>query len=123
MRPILAILILAVATGAFAQEDPDEDKGSALYRALGWGVYVSQAGDLLVTEHRLSQGGVFETNPMMQRRGARAAATIAGPFAVNWASEKARKEGHPNFALWIRIAFIAGNGYLIAHNLRLEASR
>lgn len=91
---------------------------TTLYRALGFGVYLSKVGDLASTEYGIYRGGV-ELNPLMRRREVRVAATALYPFAFNWMSEVVRKDGHPKLALWMRVGFVVMHGYLIQHNLRV----
>ena len=91
---------------------------SRLYRALGFGVFITKAGDFASTEYVLSRGGV-EKNPFMQRRDVRVAVTALLPFALNWSTEAVRKDGHPKIALWMRIGLVVAHGYLIQHNLRV----
>jgi hypothetical protein len=99
------------------EKQVDQVEDSKLYRTLGYLTYVSKAGDFVSTEYGLNNGAV-EANPLMQNRGVRLATTVAMPMLVNWGSNEVKKSGHPNGALWMRIAYVALHGFVIQHNLR-----
>lgn len=105
-----------ILVGTQWEQSPAPPK-SKLYNSLGWGVHISQWGDFLSTEVVLANGG-YEQNPFMQYRGARVAASVAGPTLINWLSNEIHPD-HPKIALLMRVGVIVANGYLIQHNMRV----
>jgi hypothetical protein len=82
----------------------------------------AKLGDTITTEQLLGRGGA-ELNWFMREEGARYAATIAGPIAVELCARKLERHGHKKVALWIRIGAIAAWSFAAANNLRLERGR
>lgn len=113
---LLALVLLSPS--AFAQKKNDED---ALFRALGYGTYVTFGGDAVSTELALANGG-SELNPFQDIRGVRIGSHVAVPVLVNYATAELYHNGHKKTALWVRIATVAAFGYATAHNLR-QATR
>ena len=107
------------------QERPerlDEQNGPGLYRFFGATMLAASAGDLATTEWGLTKPGIYETNPLATNRNARVTAHVLVPTVVWWTTNKMRKSGHYNAALWIRIGVTAAYGYAIMHNLRTAGS-
>jgi len=114
---LLFLLALALSAPLAAEEKREE---SRLFRALGYAMFASKAGDFASTELVLATGG-YETNPLMQNRGTRIAGTIAYPVIANYATAKVYQK-HPKLAIATRIAIVGLYGWAVAHNLR-EAAR
>ena len=92
---------------------------SKLFRVLGWGVHITQWGDLASTEYALSNGSV-ELNPLMKNRWVRVGASAAGPTVFNYATNKLHAD-HPKWAMVARIAFLVSKGWVIHHNWQVAS--
>ena len=98
----------------------EEPKKSGLYKALGFALMGTAASDMWSTEMALrSNPNAREANPFMatntEARIALKASTTALVFV---ASDRLHKTSHERAALWLRIATVAGDGIVTAHNLR-----
>ena len=113
MKRIGFLLLLALVATVSTVSTAESEEPFTLFRALGWTTYGVSAADNISTEIALSKGA-YEGNPFMRNRTVR----IPYPILINYATEKARQKGHEKVALWMRIALIAGYGYVAAHNLR-----
>lgn len=116
----LLLLLPFLAGAPVHAEEPEQE--SKLFRALGFAVYATSAGDALSTELALAQDGVYEFNPINQTRGGRIATHIGAPIVVNATSAELYKRGKKKRALWMRIAFVAAYGTFTAYNVR-QATR
>lgn len=114
MRPVLLLALFLLAAPTAAQESEE----SGLFRILGWATYGVMAGDVVSTELVLAQGG-YERNPFQENRFVRVSSHAAYGLAMNHLSAKVYKSGRKKTALWMRIAIVAGFGYVTAHNLRI----
>lgn len=82
------------------------------------GLAISKFLDLTVTEYGIHNNYIREANPLMKDRPTRiivnSAMIAAGPVIYTQI-----KKSHPKVAKVVGIIVIAGNGYLVYHNLRL----
>ncbi|MGH7262226.1 MAG: hypothetical protein ACREI9_16440, partial [Nitrospiraceae bacterium] len=94
-------------------------KKSGLYNAMGVALVGTSISDLASTEWALRQADVREANPLMSG-GPEARIVLKSTAAtlVFVGSDHLHKKGHTRTALWLRIAVVAGYGYVTAHNLR-----
>ena len=109
-----ALLVVLTAPALSATEKREETR---LFKALGWAHIGAQFGDLASTEYALNSGLAREGNPMMQNPAVRYTVKPVAAFGLNAATAKLYQT-NPNAALWMRIALVAGYGYITAHNLR-----
>ncbi|MHA2068877.1 MAG: hypothetical protein ACXABY_31325 [Candidatus Thorarchaeota archaeon] len=108
----LTLVFLLLASPVVAEE-----KESKLFRVAGWAVYGVSGGDVISTEIVLSNGG-REVNPLMRNRAIRVSSHVLLPLSINSMTADLYRRGNKKGALWIRIALVAGYGYVISHNLR-----
>lgn len=113
---IFPLFVVLVSTPSAADEKP---KKSRLYNALGYALVGTAASDLVSTELALREPGTREANPLMATNTETRVAVKASVTALVFlASNHAHAKGHDKAALWLRIAVVAGYGYVTAHNLR-----
>lgn len=92
---------------------------SRLYQAMGVALVGTAASDLWSTELGLRALDVREANPFMATNlEARIAVKASVTTFVFVGSDYAHSKGHTRAALWLRIACVAGYGYVTLHNLR-----
>lgn len=109
-------LILSAST-AIAQNAKNSNSENDLFRILGWTTYGVMAGDVVSTQIGLNRGFV-EANPLQRNTAIRISSHVVVPILTNYATARLYEAGHRKTALWMRIAIVAGYGYVTAHNLR-----
>ncbi len=114
MKRTLILSILLFASTAHAQE---VDTESDLFKILGWTTYGVMAGDVISTQYGLSRGFV-EANPLQRNTAVRVSSHVAVAVLANHATARLHDAGHRKTALWMRVAIVAGYGYVTAMNLR-----
>ena len=112
-RALILSAILFTASTAQAVENGESD----FFKILGWTTYGVIAGDLASTEIGISQGAI-EANPLMRNRAVRISSHAVVAVVANHATARLHRAGHEKMALWMRIAMVAGYGYIISRNMR-----
>ena len=109
-------LLMFLAGVSCAEEKPEK---SGLYKAMGVALVGTAASDLWSTELALRSPDVREANPIMATNmEARLAVKASATALVFLGSDHVHSKGHTRVALWLRIATVAGYGYVTLHNLR-----
>lgn len=107
-----------VVGDSFRGRPLDDEGGSALFKALGVGMFLASGADLASTELGLSRPGITEVNPTQQNRTLRVTTHVAAPAVMWWVSERVHRGGKPKLALFMRIGFAVAYSYVVMHNVR-----
>jgi len=110
LRTAPLLLLLALPTGAYADDRQDYSRPLVIYGA-------SVGADLGSTLYALNRGAV-EANPLLQTRGALVGWKAAQLGALVGIDVLLQKGGHPRMARGLRIGVVVLSGYLVVRNMR-----